>query len=335
MLVLTLVLGAGLSVGMSSALAQQPEALPPEPAMRSSADAAGTDTGVGSRPLSESLSGAAKTDYDAGVILFEEQDFSGAFIKFQQAFEASADIRLLWNMAVCQKSLHHYTQVQRLIERYEREGQGHMTGEHRAEVLEVLDMIRTLISSVRILVEEPGTQIYIDGEFVGTTPLAEPLKVDLGKRQIRVSKDGFEERVIDYEFTGGSTTTLNVGLVAKPRDGALEIISLSGATIRIDGRIVGTERWKGNLLAGTHSVRVSARDKRSADRDVVIDAGQPLRTLYISLDAVESSVPGWVWVGAGVVAAGGLAAGGYFVFKPSAKPFEPTNGTLPPGSVQL
>ena len=63
--------------------------------------------------------------------------------------------------------------------------------------------------------------------------------------------------------------------------------------------------------------------------------GQPLRTLYCSLDPVESSLPGWVWVGAGVVASGGLAAGGYCLFEPSAKPFEPTSGTLPPGAVQL
>jgi hypothetical protein len=238
-------------------------------------------------------------------------------------------------MAVCQKSLHHYTAVQRLIERYQREGQGHMTSEHRAEVLEVLDTIRLLISSVRIFVEEPGTLVFIDGELAGTTPIAEPIKVDLGKRWIRVSKEGFEERTIDYEFTGGSTTTLNIGMVAKPRDGALEIISLADATIRIDGNIVGTERWKGKLLAGSHTLRVSARGKRSSERDIVIEAGQPLRTLYVSLDAVESSVPAWVWVGAGVAAAGGLAAGGYFLFKPSDRPFEPTTGTLTPGVVRL
>src|SRR3954464_2944682 len=95
MLILPLVLGAGLSVCMSSVSAQQPEALPPEPALRStplSTDPAGTEAWVGARPLSESLIGAAKADYDAGVILFEEQDYTGALIKFQRAFDSSADI---------------------------------------------------------------------------------------------------------------------------------------------------------------------------------------------------------------------------------------------------
>jgi len=327
------IFAVGLSC--STAVAQ----LPPEPAPTQPAalvdNAGGSDTWVGFQPLSESLKAEARADYDAGVILFEEQDYTGAFIKFQRAFEYSGDIRLLWNMAVCQKSLHHYTQVQRLIERYSREGTAHMTSEHRVEVLEVLDTIRALISSVRIVVNEPDARVFIDGDLVGMTPLTEPVQVDLGRRQIRVSKPGFDDKTLEYEFTGGSNTVLNLSIAEKPRDGALEIVSIVGTTIRIDGTIVGTERWKGNLLAGTHSVRVSARDMRSYDRDVVIEAGQPLRTLYIALDAIESPVPSWVWVGAGVLAAGGLAAGGYFLFKPSPKFFEPTNGTLAPGAVQL
>jgi hypothetical protein len=327
-----------VAVTSSPALAQlppEPERAEPATASVSSSDDDNNKTWVGVLPLSDSLTGEAKADYGAGMILFEEQDYTGAFIKFQRAFEYSGDIRLLWNMAVCQKSLHHYTQVQRLIERYKREGSAHMSGEHRADVLEVLDTIRTLISNVRILVNEPDARVFIDGELVGVTPLAEAIPVDIGRRQIRVTKLGFEDKQLEYAFTGGSNTLLSITIAPKPHDAAFEIITSSDATIRIDGQIVGTERWKGRLSGGPHSLRVSARNMRSYDRDLEIEAGQPLRTLYVTLDPLESAVPTWVWIGAGVVAAGGLAAGGYFIFKPSPTPFEPLSGTLPPGSVQL
>jgi hypothetical protein len=74
------------SVSVSTAVAQTEPLPPPEPAMSPSGE--GTDTWLNSRPLSATLTGAARVDYDAGVILFEEQDYTGAFIKFQRAFDA-------------------------------------------------------------------------------------------------------------------------------------------------------------------------------------------------------------------------------------------------------
>ena len=56
-------------------------------------------------PLGDALSGEAKAEYDAARILFGDDDFAGALVKFERAFEFSGDLRLLWNMAVCEKSL--------------------------------------------------------------------------------------------------------------------------------------------------------------------------------------------------------------------------------------
>jgi hypothetical protein len=69
--------------------------------------------------------------------------------------------------------------------------------------------------------------------------------------------------------------------------------------------------------------------------ELVMRAGEP-RTLHIELQPEASGVPGWVWIGVGVVAAGGLAVGGYFLLRPAQSP--QTNqviGTLSPGTVPL
>ena len=63
------------------------------------------------KPLSDTLTGSAKIDYDAGKLLFSDGDMAGALVKFKSAYDTSKDARLLWNIAACEKSLHHYARV--------------------------------------------------------------------------------------------------------------------------------------------------------------------------------------------------------------------------------
>src|SRR4051812_25337068 len=63
------------------------------------------------KPLSESLSGMAKAEYEAGKILYADKDYANAIVKFQHAFEISHEPRLLWNVAVCEKNLRRYARM--------------------------------------------------------------------------------------------------------------------------------------------------------------------------------------------------------------------------------
>src|SRR5437867_3379084 len=46
--------------------------------------------------LAESLTGAAKADYDAAHILYRNGDYANALTKFQAAYDKSKDPRLFW-----------------------------------------------------------------------------------------------------------------------------------------------------------------------------------------------------------------------------------------------
>jgi hypothetical protein len=289
---------------------------------------------VGAPPLSQSLTGPAKGDYDAGRILFEDQDYAGALVKFQRAYDRSGDIRLLWNMAVCEKSLRRYARVLALVDRYWREGEMRMSEAHRREVSDVLTTVRTLISTVHVLVNEAGASVLVDDVPAGTTPLPEPLLIDLGRRRIRVTKPGFEDQQLIQDFAGGSEVTFSLTLVPEPSDGQLKVVAGRSDTISIDGQVVGTGQWEGELPAGEHSLRVAASDMRPYARDVMVEAGKT-RTLYVVLEPEESGIPGWVWVGAGVLVAGGLATGGYFVLRPqTVRIAEAEKGTLGQASLR-
>lgn len=284
--------------------------------------------------LANSLTGQAKSDYEAGRILFSDQDYAGAFVKFQQAFSIAGDVRLLWNMAVCEKNLRHYANVLSLLERYQRERVANMSETHRREVDGVIRTVQTLISTVHVAVNEDGASIFVDDHLVGTTPLSGPLLIDLGRRRLRISKQGFIEQALVQDFGGGSTMTLRFSLAPKTEAAARLTISAEGS-ISIDGKPVAERYFAGPVPPGEHALRITAPGMLPYEREVALQAGQA-RTLNISLTPQKrGGVPTLVWVGAGVVAASGLAVGGYFLFRE--KPHEPNYpiGTLSPGTIQL
>lgn len=284
--------------------------------------------------LADSLPGEARANYDAGRVLFEDQDYAGALVKFERAFKHTPDPRLLWNMAACEKSLRHYARALELLERYSREGALKMSESQRDQLIALMDTLRSLISNVHLVVDEPGASVFVDDRLAGTTPLPGGLFVDLGARRIRVSKPGFQDQIINQEFSGGSELTLYLTLAPEPREAKITIASDAASSISIDGQVMGQARWEGLLRAGDHTLRVTAPGMVAYEKDIVVQAGQP-RTLFIRLDKDESSgVPAWLWVGVGVVAAGGIATGAYFLMRPDDSG-DHTLGTLTPSTVQL
>ncbi|MET0391031.1 MAG: PEGA domain-containing protein [Polyangiales bacterium] len=282
-------------------------------------------------PLSEILTGEAKTEYEAARILFGDNDYAGALVKFEQAFEHSSEPRLLWNMAVCEKNLRHYVQVLKLLDRYRREA--HLTESQRGEAAQVVQTVQSLISEVRLTVDQDGAQVFVDDVPQGVTPLQDPLLVDLGSRKIRVSKDGFHDWEAVRDFSGHSIVVLTATMQAKPREAHLTIFADDDSDIHLDGTLVATGHFQGVLQAGEHTVYITAAGKQPFVRELVVKVGES-RTLHVTLQAESSGVPPLVWVGASVLAAAGLGIGGYFLFR-SPSEAQPTSGTLDPGVLRI
>jgi tetratricopeptide (TPR) repeat protein len=152
--------------------------------------------------LADSLSGSAKDDYEAGKLLFSDGDYAGAALKFERAHAASKDPRLLWNQAAAEKNLRRYARAEALLRRYLDEG-GELSSEaERAEAAALIDAIQDFIAEVRLQVSEPGAEVFVDDVSVGASPLPAPLRLDMGKRQIRVKKPGFRDAVQELELAG-------------------------------------------------------------------------------------------------------------------------------------
>jgi hypothetical protein len=171
-------------------------------------------------PLAQSLQGAAKDAYTAAAQLYKQGDFQGAEAKYTQAYDLSKDPRLVFDMAVCEKELHHYARMGVLLRRFAQEAGSGLSDEDRRRTDDALAALPRYVGTVTVSVDTTGAAVDVDGESVGATPLAAPLSLDPGKHVVVVSKDGYETVERPISVSAGAATTLTIGLLALRAQGS-------------------------------------------------------------------------------------------------------------------
>jgi hypothetical protein len=272
-------------------------------------------------PLAESLTGSARDDYAAARLLYQDGDFAGAFTKLESAHLGSKDPRLLWNMAACEKALRHYANVIVLLERYLAEGKLVITDEERRATRDLVQTVQQFVNELTLRVSPDGADVFIDDNKVGTTPLAGPLWLDMGRRRLTVQKTDFVRHDAELDLAGGKSLTLDVVLQAEVHQGTLSVVSDPDALIRVDGKVVGTAAWVGNLPSGAHNIEVSAPGKRTNTTAVQVKDHETA-TLHLNLLEPDSTKGGSnaLWWVLGGVALAGASVGGYLLLKPGDGP---------------
>jgi len=246
-------------------------------------------TVAGPKPLAETLPADAKADYDAAKVAYGDKDYANASLKFKAAYDKSKDPRLLWNVANCEKQLRHYAKVRALLKRYLAEGGELINEKDRADADEVLKAIDPFIASITIHVNEPGAEVYVEDELVGTSPLPGTVDVDLGSRKVRVKKAGFKEETTTIAVGGDKPVTVEVKIVVEVHEGKLTVKAPEGASIVLDGQSKGTTTWTGMVSGGGHTLRVSAAGRTTYQAEVSVQEGGE-RTIDVVLDPLAAPV---------------------------------------------
>jgi hypothetical protein len=184
---------------------------------------------------------------------------------------------------------------------------------------------------VTLTVTEAGASVAVDGAPVGMTPLATPLRLDLGKHAVVVKKAGFvtAERVV--EVSGGNETVATVALVAETHDAHLLILTDAEAVVAIDEKAVSKGRFDGKVPPGVHTVQVTEAGKAPYRSEIELKNDET-RSLSVALENEKRAIP-WVWIGSGAaVLVAGASLGGYFLFRGQSEAAAPPDKL---GSVQL
>jgi hypothetical protein len=312
------------SGGKAPPLPPAPPAPPPPPA---------------TPPLSEALTGQAQADYQAAKLLYGDGDFAGASLKFKQAFDASKDVRLLWNMAACEKNLRHYSKVYKLVERYVELGGSVLTESDKKDATDLLDAMKSYISRAKFAVNETDATISVDDEVIGMSPLMETVLLDMGARRIRVTKPGFAEYSETMQVQGASELPITVKLAKETHEGRISVSAAADNMLYLDGKMVGQGHWEGTVPSGTHNLKVTAQGMKPYQTEIVLN-DKETRTLGVTLEPeAKSGGSGALWwVIGGVLVAGAAGSTVYLVTRnkdSGGGTTPPVLGTIQPGSVQL
>jgi hypothetical protein len=264
-----LVLGVVVSIVPAAVHAQAGK--PPAPAQKP-------------KPLSQSLTGGAKADFEAGKLLAGDGDFAGALIKFQSSYDVAKDPRLLWNVAFCQKNLRHYSKVVATLGRYLQEGAASLSAQDKKDAQDLIQTIEPFTTKVTVDVSEQGAQIFIDDEVVGTSPLPGPLVLDIGERRLRVEKENFVRYDKALVVGGSAQTTSKIVLERILHEGKVIVEAPAGAVVFIDDKEAGQGKVEQTLPAGGHQLRVIAKGMHPYQTELVIQ-DKETRQVNVSLEA--------------------------------------------------
>lgn len=153
---------------------------------------------------------------DRGFDLREHGDDAGALRLFTQAYEAGHSPRALAQMGLAEQALGTFALAeQHLADALESASDPWITSHHDV-LLAALTSIGQRLGSVQIVTNLPGASISIGGEVVGTTPLAAPLRVQIGTRPVEVSLAGYLTQSISVIVNAGELAQQTVTLLPVP-----------------------------------------------------------------------------------------------------------------------
>jgi len=208
-----------------------------------------------------------------------------------------------------------------------------MSQADKDEVDRFLGELSPFVGAVRIGSNEDGADVFVDNDKVGATPLALPVRVDIGQRRVRVVKEGFTELDTAITVTGSSEQRVDARLERIVHAGRLVVHADPKDSILVDDQIMGTSDYEGVLSSGGHQIRVTATGMQPYQSEVVI-ADHQSRTIDVKLVPVPGKIPAWAWVVGGALVVGGASVATAYLLKPKDTSTS-VDGSLSPGLVTL
>jgi hypothetical protein len=266
------------------------------------------------RPLGETLTGDAKRDYEAALLLHKSGDFAGAERRFSSAYDATKDVRLLWNAAACEQALRHYSKAIALVRRYLSSRSPLITEEAERNARAFLDAALPLTARLVVKVDEPGSSAYLDGEPLGVLPLDAETRVDFGTHRLVVSKPRFVDDTQTFTVTSSADVEVTAKLEAVVHEGRLVVRAGKGDAIALDGHFRALSTFDGVLPSGKHRLRVTATGSRPFETNVLVEDDRT-RALDVTLapSPVAFGLPTWAWLAGGAAVIAGAGAATYFL----------------------
>lgn len=285
------------------------------------------------KTLADSLTGQAKADYEAGKAAYTAGQYNIAAAKFNDAYKASNEPRLLWNLGLAERQQQHYAKARSAIRQYTALTDD-LSQKEKDDAQGMLTVLDTLVTPVTINVDQPDATITVDGETVGQTPLSRPIDIDNGPRDLRVTKPGhvsFEKRV----QVAANMEPITVTLPVFTRDGRMTVrTQVASSAIVLDGKTLGNGTFSGVVGPGSHQLEVKATGYKPYTLAFSM-AENGTRSFDVTLEKESRKVPLWAIIGGAVLVTGITAVVVTAAAMPDKQVESLPRGSFPPGIINL
>jgi hypothetical protein len=148
-----------------------------------------------------------------GTELYSDGEYSVALAEFERAYALVPDYRVLYNIGQVNIQLGQYARALVTLKEYVTRGAGELSADRIKSVQGDLDMLAGRTAAIVLEVEPEGVEVTIDGKIVGTTPVADPVVVDVGERRIDLKRAGFVAQGQTLSLAGGDRYVAQFKLV--------------------------------------------------------------------------------------------------------------------------
>ena len=166
---------------------------------------------------------AADDDEEAlirrGVELRKRGDDRAALQELQRAYRLARSPRAAAQLGFAEQALAMWPQAETHVSESLRAKDDPWINKNRAVIEESLRTIRAHVGRVEIAGGRPGAAVAVNGQRVGTMPLAEPVAVSAGPVDIEVRAAGHLPAVKTVNVAAGEYARVSFALVAEPPTG--------------------------------------------------------------------------------------------------------------------
>jgi len=147
-----------------------------------------------------------------GEALFEAANYDAALAEFEAVYGGTEGdpyrYVLLWNIGQCHERLFRYDLALEYYRRYLEEGGPE--AEDRATVEATMRALEGLLATVRVTVNVPEAEIWLDGRRIGTAP--GEVRVPGGRHELEVRADGYVPATTEIQIAARQSTDVALEL---------------------------------------------------------------------------------------------------------------------------
>ena len=140
----------------------------------------------------------AKAHFKTGTDLYDENNFRGALVEFQRAYQLAPNYHVLYNIGQVDMELADYAGALVAYSRYLREGGPDVSADRVTEVKGEIDRLSGRVGKITVQTAA-GAEVIVDDISVGYAPLPESVTVNIGRHKVTVRAQGKPavDRVVD------------------------------------------------------------------------------------------------------------------------------------------